>query len=452
MKHTGEQMNEWQWMPRLHLNQLAKAALLTLVSIFPAHATNIVIATVNNDHMIQLQALSHEFEKANPDIQIKWVVLKEHELRQYVSTDILMQNGQFDVMTIGMYEVPIWAKRGWLKPFKATEAFNIDDLLTNIRDGLSYENQLYASPIYGESSMLMYRKDLMNKAGLSMPTHPTWDDVATFAAKLNDPEHDVHGICLRGTPGWGENMTLVTTMVNAFGGQWFDMQWLPQLETKPWQDALKLYVDLLTQYGPADAVTRGYNENLALFLEGKCAIWIDATVAAGFVTDPKLNLWASSVGFTQAPTAVTSTGNHWLWAWALAIPSSVDEAHEAAAQKFINWATSQDYIQLVASQKGWGLVPSGTRKSTYENTMFKAAAPWSSYEYEAIQTADPKNATLLKSPYIGVQLVMIPEFRYIGDEVGKFVAEALTGKLTVEQALSRGQYVTKRLMGIKGYQ
>jgi len=447
-------MNEWYRSSHLLqcLKHLGQAIVLCFMSVLPSYATNLVIATVNNDHMIQLQKLSSEFERVNPDIKLKWVVLKEHELRQYVSTDILMQNGQFDVMTIGMYEVPLWAKRGWLKPITATEDFRLDDLITNIREGLSYQDKLYASPIYGESSMLMYRKDLMEDAGLTMPLHPTWTDVATLAAKLNDPKHGIYGICLRGKPGWGENMTLITPIVNAYGGQWFNMRWQPQLESKPWKDAVSLYVDVLKKYGPIDAVKRGFNENLALFLEGKCAIWVDATIAAGLVSDPNRNQWASDIGFAQAPQAVTTKGSHWLWAWALAIPSSVDDEHEAAAQKFIHWATSPDYIKLVAAKQGWGLVPTGTRKSTYANPNFQQASPWARYELDAIRSADPTNATLLPSPYLGVQFVAIPEFRYIGDEVGKLMGEVLSGRLSVDEALSRGQFITKRLMNMRGYQ
>lgn len=433
------------------IRQLVLSILLFSLPSCAVFATNLVIVTVNNDHMIQLREHSYLFEKANPDIKLKWVILEEHELRQSVSNDILLKNSQFDVMTIGMYEVPIWAERDWIKPFIPSDSYDEKDLLPTIRDGLSYKGRLFASPIYGESSMLMYRKDLMRSAGLTMPEKPTWAEIADFAAKLNDTEHGIHGICLRGKPGWGENMTLLTPMVNAHGGQWFDMKWRAQLDSQPWKDALNLYVDLLSKYGPADSTKRGYNENLALFEQGKCGIWIDATVAAGFVTDPKRNKWAAEVGFTPAPSAVTAKGSHWLWAWALAIPSSVRPSNEAAAQRFINWATSREYIRLVASLQGWGLVPSGSRYSIYENPEFQAVTPWSKMEMDAILTADPTDATLSPSPYKGVQLVMIPEFRFIGDEVGKLVARAVEGRLTIDQALAKAQYITSRQMSVKGY-
>ncbi len=433
------------------LRGLRAAVLAGLTAWLPAQAaTHLVIATVNNGHMLELQRLSKGFEAANPDIRIRWITLKEHELRRFVASDIATKAGQVDVMTVGMYEVPIWASRGWLKPFRPTDSYGVADLLDNVRTGLSYDGELYAAPIYGESSMLMYRKDLLRKAGLIMPAQPTWPAIASFASRLNDPRAGVHGICLRASPGWGENMTLVTTMANAYGGQWFDMQWKPQLDAMPWKEAVRLYVDLLQRYGPKDATSRGYNENLALFQAGKCAMWVDATVAAAFLTDAAQSRWAQDVGFAQAPSAVTRKGSNWLWAWALAISSTVDPAREAAAQRFINWATSRDYVKRVATEQGWRLVPSGTRISTYTNPAFQRAAPWYHIELDAIRSANPNDATLRPSPYRGIQFPLIPGFRAIGDAVGGYIADAVAGRMSVDEALAKSQFATRRLMDLPG--
>ena len=416
-----------------------------------ASATDLVIATVNNGQMIQMERLTSVFEKQNPDIHVKWVTLEENVLRQRVTTDIATKGRQFDLMTIGMYEVPIWSKLGWLKPIVPDANYDVNDLLPPIREGLSYKGKLYAAPFYGESSMLMYRTDLMKKAGLTMPDKPTWDQVRDMAAKLNDPKAGVYGICLRGKAGWGENMALLSTMVNTWGGQWFNMKWEPQLQTKPWENAVSFYVDLLKKYGPPGASNYGFNENLALFDQGKCAMWVDASVAAGFISDPKQSKVAHEVGFAQAPVAVTPKGAHWLWSWALGIPSDVSPAQEAAAQKFVNWATSKQYIELVAASEGWGLVPSGTRASTYANPNYQKAAPWGQAELHAIDTANPNDATLPKSPYVGVQYAAIPEFQGIGTQVGQYISAALSGSTTVPKALAESQAAATRQMKMAGY-
>ena len=412
-------------------------------------ATELVIATVNNGHMIEMQKLTPFFEKANPDIKLKWVTLEEGTLRQRVTTDIATKGGQFDVMTIGLYEAPIWSKKGWLKPIATDAAYDIDDLLPAIRNGLSYEGKLYAAPFYGESSMLMYRKDLADKVGVKFPDQPTWAQVKEFADKANDPKNGVYGMCLRGKPGWGDNMAFLTTLVNTNGGQWFDMQWKPQIDTKAWKDAITFYVDIMKKDGPQGASANSFNENLALFNEGKCAAWVDATIAASFISDPKQSRVADKVAFAQAPTAVTPKGANWLWSWNLAIPAS--STKDEAAQKFIKWATSKDYIALVAKETGWASVPTGTRKSTYANPEFQKVAKFAEAEKKAIDSANLTDSTLPKSPYVGVQYAAIPEFQAIGVSVGQQMSAALAGKVTVEQALKTSQTLAEREMKKAGY-
>ena len=415
-----------------------------------AHAaTELVVATVNNGHMIEMQKLSKHFEQANPDIKLKWVTLEEGVLRQRVTTDIATKGGQFDVMTIGMYETPIWGKKGWLMELKPDGAYDVDDLLPAMRQGLSADGKLYAAPFYGESSMLMYRKDLADKAGVTVPEKPTWAQIKDLAAKIHNPAAGVYGICLRGKPGWGDNMALITTIVNTHGGQWFDMSWKPQLESKPWKDAVTFYVDLLKNYGPPGSAANSFNEILALYNEGKCGMWVDATIAASFVSDPKQSKVADKVAFAQAPTAVTPKGANWLWAWALAIPAGSQKAD--AAQKFINWATSKDYVQLVAKTNGWAAVPTGTRKTTYLSRDFRQAARFAEAEQKAIFSANPTDSTLPKSPYVGVQFAAIPEFQSIGITVGQQMSAALAGKTSVDEALKVSQAAAEREMKKAGY-
>jgi len=352
-------------------------------------------------------------------------------------------------MTIGMYETPIWGKKGWLQELKTDAKYDADDILPAMRNGLSVDGKMFAVPFYGESSMLMYRKDLADKAGIKVADKPTWTDIKALAAKIHDPKNGVYGICLRGKPGWGDNMAFLSTLVNTNGGQWFDMKWKPQLESKPWKDSINFYVDLLKNYGPPGSSANSFNEILALYNEGKCGMWIDATIAASFITDPKQSKVADKIAFAQAPTAVTPKGANWLWAWALAIPAGSKKVD--AATKFVTWATSKEYIELVAKTNGWGHVPTGTRKSTYANAEFQKAASFASAEKAAIDSANPNDSTLPKSPYVGVQFAAIPEFQAIGATVGQQMSAALAGKSTVDAALKASQIAAEREMKKAGY-
>ena len=313
-----------------------------------------------------------------------------------------------------------------------------------MRGGLSHGGKLYAAPFYGESSMIMYRKDLVDAAGMEIMDNPSWGHIRDVAAAIHNPDKGVYGICLRGKPGWGDNMAFLTTVVNSFGGRWFDESWKPQLDSAAWSHAVNFYVDLLTNYGPPGSSSNSFNEILALYNEGKCGMWIDATIAASFITDPGQSKVADKVAFAQSPIAVTNRGANWLWAWSLAIPAGSQQ--KAEAQKFIEWATSKDYIKLVASKNGWGSVPTGTRTSTYNNSNFQNAAVFADAELKAILSADPSNSTLEPTPYVGVQFAAIPEFQAIGVAVGQQISAALAGDVTVEQALERAQNAADREM------
>jgi sorbitol/mannitol transport system substrate-binding protein len=348
-------------------------------------------------------------------------------------------------------ETPIFAKRGWLKEIANIPAdYDVDDVFKSIRDGLSYNGKLYALPFYGESSMLMYRKDLFDEKGLKMPEQPTYDDIQKFADALTDKAKGVYGITLRGKPGWGENMAYIGTLLNTFGATWFDMKWSSTIDTPEWTKAITFYIDLMKKNGPPGANANGFNENFTLFASGKAAMWIDATVAGGWLENPQQSQVAGKIGYAPSPIEVTPNGSHWLWAWAFSIPRAA--RHSEVAERFAAWATSKEYIKLVADDQGWASVPPGTRKSTYDNPEYQKAAPFASTTLQAMQTADPTNPAIRPVPYTGIQFVDIPEFQSIGTVVGQNIAAALAGKMSIDQALKASQTGTARAMKQAGYQ
>ena len=416
-----------------------------------ASAETLTIATVNNGDMVRMQKLTDDFTAKNPDIKLEWVTMEENVLRQKVTTDIATKGGQYDILTIGTYETPIWAKQGWLLPLDGLAAdYNVDDLLPAIRDAVSVDGKLYAAPFYGESAMIMYRTDLMEKAGLKMPANPTWEFIADAARKMTDRSAEINGICLRGKAGWGENMAFITALANSYGARWFDESWKPQFDQPEWKAALQFYVDLMKDAGPVGASSNGFNENLSLFQTGKCGMWIDATVAASFVTNPKDSTVADKVGYALFPTqADPNNHGNWLWAWNLAVPASTQKA--ASAQKFISWATDKAYSELVASKDGWANVPPGTRKSLYANADYQKAAPFAAMTLEAMNAANTAKPTVKPVPYTGGQFVAIPEFQGLGTTVGQLFSAALAGQSSVDDALKQAQDVSTREMTKGGY-
>lgn len=403
--------------------------------------TELTIAIVNNGHMINMQSVAEAYT-AETGVTLNWVSLEEGVLREQVTSDTATGGGQYDVINIGMQEAPIWGAAGWIEPLEFGAEYDVDDMLPAMRNGLSAEGVLYAAPFYGESSMVMYRKDLTDAAGVTIADNDSWDNVKAAAAAMHDPDNGVYGACLRGKPGWGDNMAFVTTMVNSFGGAWFDADMRPTLESDEWKAAINFYVDLLGNYGPPGSEGNSFNEILALYNEGKCGLWIDATIAASF-------LEVDGVAYAQSPNAGNPVGANWLWAWAMAVPTGTDNTDEAKA--FIEWATSKAYIEAVGNHPdfGWGSVPTGTRASTYEIAEFQAAAPFAAAELAAIESAAPE-ATDIK-PYVGVQFAAIPEFPEVGTAVAQEIAAALSGAKSVDEALAASQAAADAIMSEAGY-
>ena len=403
---------------------------------------SINVLMVANPQMTDIQKLTADNFTKQTGITVNYTVLPENELRDKMTQDIATQAGQYDAATVGMYEVPIWAKNGWLHDLgsyaKKDSSFAYDDLLKPMVTGLSgADGNLYGMPFYGESSFLMYRKDVFAAKGLTMPERPTWQEVADLAAKADGAQPGMKGICLRGLPGWGEIMAPLTTVVNTFGGTWFEKDWTPKVNAPEFTSATKFYVDLVRAHGEPGASQAGFTECLNAMSQGKVAMWYDATSAAGSLEDSSVSKAAGNVGYVYAPVMKTKASG-WLWAWAWGMPKTTKKADNAA--KFILWASSKDYEKLVGEKLGWSRVPSGKRASTYALPEYqKASAAFGQITLKSIQEADPTNPGVQPRPTVGVQFVDIPEFSDLGTKVAQQVSAAITGQTTVEKALADGQ-------------
>lgn len=400
------------------------------------------VLMVGNPQMEDISKLTKDSFTKDTGITVNFTILPENELRDKVTQDVATKAGQYDVATIGAYEVPIWHKNGWLQELDSfadkDTSFDKADLLEPIVQSLSGEDgKLYALPFYGESSFLMYNAEVMESEGIEVPERPTWQQVADIAAKVDGAKPGMKGICLRGLAGWGEVFAPLTTVVNTFGGTWFTEDWEAQVNAPEFTEATKFYVDLVRAYGEPGAAQAGFTECLNAMAQEKVAMWYDATSAAGSLEDPNVSKIAGKVGYAYAPVVKTQSAG-WLWAWAWAMPRTTKNAD--AASKFMLWASSKEYEELVGAELGWPRVPAGKRASTYENPDYKeAAAAFGDITLKAIEEADPTNPGVQPRPTVGVQFVAIPEFQDLGTKVAQQVSAAIAGKTSVEAALAEGQ-------------
>ncbi len=408
-------------------------------------ADSISVIMVNNPQMEDLQTLTEEHFTAETGITVNFTVLPENDVRDSIATDFSAQAGQYDVATISNYEVPFFSDNGWLTNLdsyiEADEEFNQDDILPPIADGLRGDDgSLYGQPFYGESSFLMYRTDVFEEAGLTMPEEPTWPEVAELAAQVDGVQPGMDGICLRGQSGWGQVFAPLTTVVNTFGGTWFDESFDAQVNSPEFLEATEFYVDLVTTHGQPGAANAGFTECLNAMTQGGVAMWYDATSAAGSL-EAEDSPVKGQIGYVAAPVVETDSSG-WLYSWAWGIQES--STKKDAAWEFTSWASSQEYEELVAEELGWARVPAGKRASTYENPEYQEAA---SAFYEATQnailSADPLSPGVQPRPAPGIQFVAIPEFAGMATEVSLGVSAAIAGQTTVQEALDTGQQLAQ---------
>ncbi|WP_051898297.1 ABC transporter substrate-binding protein [Sciscionella sediminilitoris] len=402
---------------------------------------SITVAVVSNPQMQDMQELIGRFHEEHPGIDVRFVSLPENESRQKTAESVSTGSGEFDVVMISNYETPIWARNGWLRnlgpDIARTPGYDQQDFVPTVRKALSYQGNMYSVPFYGESSFLMYRKDLFAKKGLVMPPNPSWQQVAALAAKLNDPGSDTAGICLRGLPGWGELMAPLSTVINTFGGRWFDPKWRAQLESPQVREAVRFYVDLLRKYGEPGAAAAGFTQCLNNFAAGNSAMWYDSTSAVSTLEDPKSSKVAGKVGYVAAPVQ-RHPGTGWLYSWSLGIPKTSE--HADAAWKFVSWATSKHYIGEVGKTLGWSRVPPASRLSTYERPGYrKLAGAFAKPTLDAINSPTIEHPTAKPVPYTGGQFVDIPEFIDLGTRVSQQLSAAIAGQKSVDDALAQSQ-------------
>jgi sorbitol/mannitol transport system substrate-binding protein len=402
---------------------------------------SINVLMVNNPQMVDLQSLTAEHFTAETGITVNFTVLPENDVRDKISQEFSSQAGQYDVASLSNFEIPIYARSEWIAPmddFIAEDPeFDQDDILEPMVLSLSGEDgQVYGQPFYGESSFLMYRKDVLDAEGITMPERPTWQEVADIAARVDGAQPGMAGICLRGQPGWGQVFAPLTTLVNTFGGTWFTADWQAQVNGEGFTQAAEFYIDLVREHGENGAPQAGFTECLNNMIQGNSAMWYDATSAAGSLEAADSPV-KGKMGYVAAPVVDTDSSG-WLYAWSWGIQQASEKKDKA--WQFVSWASSKEYEELVGTELGWSKVPAGKRASTYDNPDYLAeAAAFAEPTRDAIENADPLDPGVQPRPAPGIQFVGIPEFPGLGTQVSQYISSAIAGQMSVDEALDLGQ-------------
>jgi sorbitol/mannitol transport system substrate-binding protein len=445
---------------RLRLRRLAVALITgaTLIAVLagaasstPAQSKTIRVAIVGNPQMEDIARLTPSLFTRRTGIKVRYSILEEGKLREIVTRDVGSGGRQFDVVMIGPYEAPQFGASGLLQNLtpraKRDASYRYNDLIPAVRNALSANGKMYASPFYGESSFVMYRKDVMRANNVTVPARPTWDQIASIARRIDT--NRMAGICLRGKPGWGDLGASFTTVLNTFGGTWWSAKAngepdKAQVDKPAFREALTFYVNLVKDAGESDAANASFNECLAQYKDGRVAMWYDATVAAG-ILEANDSAVKGKNGYALAPVKKTKASG-WLWTWALAIPR--ESPDPATAWRYISWATGPAYIKAAGRRVsgGWAAIPPGTRLSTYRIPQYKKAAKaFAAITLAAMRAAPINNPGTTKRPGVpGVQYVGIPEFQDVGNQCTEQFSSVIAGRTSIDDALEACQEIASQ--------
>ena len=400
--------------------------------------SNVVnVLAVNNPQMLDAQKITDAAFTKKTGITVKYTFLPENEERDKATQQVANGASSYDVLNIGPYEVPLWAERKWIEPLDQYVAkdpnYDLNDFIPGVRAALSSQGKLYVAPFATETTFTAYRKDLLKAKGLTMPEHPTWNQVVDIASKVNDPAKGVSGLCMRGLAGWGQNMAQFTDMLNTFGGTWFNKDWSSGVTSPEFKQTMQFYVNAAQKYGPKGQAQVSVSDCFNNFIGGKSAMWIDSSAAGPAIDDPGQSKVAGKVGYAYMPTVKTQYSG-WLWSWGWGIPTA--SKNKDNAWKYISWVTGKTYGDDVAAQLGWGHYAGYSRESTYDKPGFVAANKLSlPVTKGAIAHADPNNPGVQPRPYSGIQYITIPEWTDLGTTAGQQLSAAIGGTTSVDSAI-----------------
>jgi len=423
-----------------------------------AEDVTINIALANNPLSQALEKVARESYSAD-GVTVNIAVLPENDLRQKLTTEASTGGTTYDMFYIGPYEASNWARFGWLEnlePYFAAlsaeklEWYDRDDLIQGMVGSLSLDGASYALPFYGESSFIMYNKALFEEKGLTMPDEPSWDEIYELAKQIHDPDKGIVGMTMRGAPGWGMSGAPFVTIVNAFGGRFYDMDWNATIDTPEQRGAWEMYKKILREAGQADILSYTYNECIALMQSGMCGIYYDATSIA-----PPLEADGSAVqgkvGYVMPPHQKMKSNTAWLWNWAMGINPKSADAKKQAVFDFMLWATSKEFIEMTVELDPTGAsTPPASRASTYKLPVY-AKAPYADMTLKTLESTDFTKPTMEPVPYVGLQYIAIPEFADAGTKMTEYLADYVVDKITLDEAISKTQDIFEQVAEDGGY-
>jgi multiple sugar transport system substrate-binding protein len=365
-------------------------------------------------------------------IKVETKVLASGEMKTMQRTNSSTKTGVFDVYMIDAFTIYEYAKVGYIEnlnpylknPDMTPEWYDYEDILLAYREGIaSVDGEAYALPIAGESRFIGYRKDLFEKYGKSIPKN--LDELLELARFFKNSNENIAGITFRGAPGTlvgSAHMSIAycftdDPIINHKTGEFC-------VDSPETIESIKYLLEL-AKFGPDDIASYNHEDAVALFMQGKSAMWFDATSMAFNVEDPSSSTIAGKAGYFSVPEGPAG-GSGAIAGWSLGIPT--DSGKKDAAYAFIMYMTSREKAKEYNLNGG---IP--CRTSIFNDEEINAASPLNKFIYESVEAAGGlvKRGVVYnyKSPNV------LSFMKIIGDEINR----AMVGEITAEQAAANAQ-------------
>ncbi len=320
--------------------------------------------------------------------------------------------GRYNVYYIDEANVALFASSKWVLPLLDyyPKEYDYDDFDAGLKKVATFDGIPYFAPLTGGGDLMIYRKDLLEKAGLQPPK--TLDEFIADVKKLHDPANGVFGVALRGQRGSGYNVWRWMPYFRGFGGKWFDGD-KPAFNSEAAVKATQVYLDLF-KYSAPGTKTGSWDEDTGAFLAGQVALIIESSPLGGEVIDPRRSKVVGKVGFAAPPTPLTGGG--YSHGFAISAKGNKDDAARKCAGLFIAWATSKENEKRRLDDNEFGEI--------------NRTSVMSSPEFNQKFGADLGQALIDTSKVTAVNFWQDPEWPALGDHWGISLEELIAGTRT----------------------
>jgi len=334
----------------------------------PYAGTTLRMVGANHPWQVAITPLLADFE-AETGIKVEFESYGEDQLNQKLTTEFTAGSSDIDVfMQRPLQEARVMQMNGWYEDLTACVSdpdYDFEDFAAGAIGTETVNGVLTGIPIVTEQEVLYYRKDLLEEAGLAVPT--TLDELKAAAEALTDRDNEMYGFVAR-----GQRSPLVTqfsSFLYSNGGDWFDENRQATINAPEALAAIELYSTLLREYGPPGVLNMSWPQAVAVFAQGNAALYTDASSIYANLLDPELSMVADKTGVAVFPAGPAGSIMYNVTSWGLSMSSGSD--NKEAACEFIKWATSKEIVLKTQSE---GAVP-GARESVWADPAGAAAFP-----------------------------------------------------------------------------